>query len=137
MADECTLLIETELPVPMTCANGTGIEKGAVLELADANTAQTTTGDTDPCAGICQSEKIISDGITTVSVWKRGIFRGTAGVAGVVFGEALITDTSTSSANRLVKADAGSENIVGRCLETAASGVEFMFELNPITVNIA
>ncbi len=137
MADECVCKVETELPLNMTCANVGGIEKGAVLELEDVNTAKTSTGDTDICAGICQSEKITTDGITSVSVWKRGIFEGTAGVAGVVFGEALITDSTTSAPNRLVKADAGSENIVGRCLETAASGVRFLFELNPFTVNLA
>lgn len=131
MADECILMIETELPIPMTCADGTGIEKGAVLELADTNTAKTTTGDTDPCAGICQSEKIASDGITSVSVYRGGYFLGVAGVAGVVFGEPVITDTSTSSANRLVKADTNSENIVGTCLQTASSGNTFLFHLKP------
>jgi len=135
MADECVLKVEQELPVSMTRATGTGIEKGAVLMMGDVNTAATSTGDTDICAGISQSEELATG--TSVSVYKRGIFEGTAGVAGVVFGEALITDTTTSSANRLVKADVGSENIVGRCLQTAASGARFLFELNPFTVNLA
>lgn len=137
MADECTLKVETELPVPMTVANATGIEKGAVLKLTNPNTAALSDGDTDICAGILQSEKIASDGITTGSVYKRGIFEGTAGVAGVTVGLAIITDSATSSANRLVNADVNSENIVGRALGTAASGARFLFELNPFTVNLA
>jgi hypothetical protein len=35
MTQECTLVFETEKPIPMTCADGTGIEKGAILKLTD------------------------------------------------------------------------------------------------------
>lgn len=131
MADECILKVETELPVSMTRATGTGIEKGAVGKLTNPNTFVLSDGDTDIVAGISQSEALATG--TSVSVFKRGIFEGTAGVAGVTFGQAIITDSATSSANRLVDADAASTDVVGRCLETAASGVRFLFELNPRT----
>ena len=127
MADECTCIMETELPVPMTVANATGIEKGSVLKATTSNTAALSDGDTDICAGILQSEKIASDGITSGSVYKRGMFRGTAGVAGVTAGHAIITDSSTSSANRLVNADVNSENIVGVAIDTATSGNTLLF----------
>ena len=39
MALETTLVIETGKPIFMTCADGTGIAKGAVLMLSDPMTA--------------------------------------------------------------------------------------------------
>lgn len=137
MADETELVYETGSPIPFTVADGTGIEKGAVLLLSDPMTAATTTGDTDECAGIAAQEKIASDGRVKLAVYREGIFRGIAGVAGVVVGMAVITDTSTSSANRLVIADTNSEDIVGTALETAASGESFLFELRPFGIQLA
>ena len=69
MADECTLVFETGLPIPFTCADGTGIEKGAVLLLTDPMTVATTTGDNDEVAGIAAEEKIADDGKTTIPVY--------------------------------------------------------------------
>jgi len=137
MALEAVLIHETELPVPMTVADGTTIEKGAVLLLTDPNTAATTTGDTDACAGIAAEEKIANDGRTKLAVYKRGIFKGFAGAAGTTAGLAIITDTGTGAANELVSADVNSENIVGRALETATDTESFLFELNPFSVNLA
>lgn len=129
MTDECVLVGNEPLAVNFTSA--TAIEKGAVLKFVDNAVASLSAGDNDICAGIAQSESLSTD--TSVSVWQSGMFRGVAGVAGVVFGESLITDPSTSSTNRLVKADSNSTNLVGRCLQTAASGNSFLFELNPRT----
>ena len=137
MALECTLIYETHPKIPFTCANGTGIEKGAVLLLSDPMTAATTTGDTDACAGIAAEEKIADDGKTKVSVWTGGIFKGFAGAAGVTAGMAIITDTATGAANELVDADVNSENIVGRALETATDGQSFLFELKPFGIQLA
>jgi hypothetical protein len=137
MALEATLIHETELPLPMTVADGAGIEKGSLLMLSDPNTAAVTTGDTDVFAGIAAEEKVANDGKTKLAVYKRGIFRGFAGAGGVVVGVGLITDTSTGAANELAAADVNSENIVGRALETAADTESFLFELNPFTVNLA
>ena len=137
MTLEATLYHETDLPIPMTVADGAGIEKGSILALSDPNTAAVTTGDTDVCAGIAAEEKVESDGKTKLAVYKRGIFRGFAGAGGVTAGDALITDTATGAANELATADVNSENIVGRALETAADTESFLFELNPFTVNLA
>ena len=134
---ECTLIYETGIPLPMTCADGTGIEKGAVLLLSDPATVATTTGDTDPCAGIAAAEKIASNGQTKISVHTEGIFRGYAGAAGVTAGMAIITDTATGEANELVVADVNSEHIVGYALETAADGETFLFVLKPTNMQLA
>ena len=75
MALETTLIHELETPIPMTCADGAGIEKGSILKLSDPNTVAVTTGDTDACAGIAAEEKIANDGRTKIAVYKRGIFK--------------------------------------------------------------
>ena len=131
MALEAVLVHELEPPVPFTCADGTAIPKGSILELSDPMTVSITNGDTDPIIGIAAEEKIANDGKTTIAVYLRGVFKGYAGAAGVVVGEALITDTGTGAANELVVADNDSEQIVGRALETAADTESFMFLLDP------
>lgn len=137
MAGECTLLYELEPPVPFTCANATGIAKGAILEISDANTVAVTNGDTDPVIGIAAEEKIANDGKTKIAVYLRGIFKGLAGTAGVTVGMGVITDTATGAANDLVIADVNSEHIVGTALETATNNETFRFYLNPINLQLA
>ena len=136
MALETTLVYETGVPIDFTCADGVGIEKGAVLVLSDPMTAATTTGDTDACAGIAAEEKIASDGRTSLPVYREGIFRGFAGAAGVTVGMAIITDSATGAANELVVAVVNSEHIVGIALESATDGQSFLFELKPMGVQL-
>jgi hypothetical protein len=136
MADECVLVKETEPATSWNCSTSTAIEKGAVCKATNNMTAVLSDGDNDIFAGIAQSE-ILSTNSGKVPIYRGGIFRGTAGVAGVTFGKAIITDSATSSANRFVDADVNSENIVGICLQTATSGNEFLFELKPVVVNLA
>lgn len=137
MADEAVLLYELELPVPFTCANATGIEKGAFLKLSDPNTVATTTGDTDAIIGVAAEEKIANDGNTTIPVYLRGIFKATAGAAGVTAGMTVISDTATGSANELVVADVNSEHWVGIALETATDRQTFRLYLNPGAAQLA
>ena len=137
MALEATLIHETELPIPMTCADGAAITKGSILVLTDPNTVAVTTGDTDVVAGIAAESKIANDGNTKISVYKRGIFKVAIGAGGCTVGAALITDTATGAANELVTADVNSENIFGRALETAVDTDTALAELNPFTVNLA
>lgn len=137
MALECEIMIETHVPISMTCADGTAITKGSILKMTDPNTVALTTGDTDIVAGIAAADKIANDGNTSIPVWTKGVFKGYAGAAGVSVGDALITDTATGAANELVSADVNSENLVGRSKETATDTQSFMFELNPTSVNLA
>ena len=137
MADECTLVFETALPIPFTCADGTAIAKGAVLMWADLATVATTTGDGDSVAGIAAEEKIISDGKVKIAVYTQGTFKGYAGLAGVTVGQGIETDTATGAANELVVIDAAEDNCVGTALETATDGETFLFQLNPTNRDIA
>lgn len=137
MALEATLDTQLLPPMQFTCANGTGIEKGALLTLSDPLTVATTTGDTDPIIGIAAQEKIANDGRTKIAVYILGVFKGYAGAAGVTAGQPIISDTATGAANELVNADVNSEHIVGRALETASDTESFLFILNPFSINLA
>ena len=137
MADEIDLVIETEIPIPFTKSTSEAMEKGAILKMTDPMTAIVGSADGDPCAGIVHTEVTAAEASATVSLYRGGYFRGTAGVAGVTLGEAIQMDASTSPVNRLVDADVNSEQIVGTCLQTAASGARFVFQLLPRAVDLA
>ena len=133
MTQECTLVIETELPIAMTCSNTTGIAKGAILKLSDPFTVALADGDADIVAGIAAEEKIANDGKTQIAVYRRGIFKGTAGATGVTVGKAINTYASTGDSNDIVVASAGHDTQMGHALETASNNETFLFELMPIT----
>lgn len=136
MADEAELVIETHIPIPFTKATGTAFAQGALPKMTDGMVADTSAGDGDIPAGVVHTEVTAAEASPSVSIYRGGIFRGTAGVAGVTVGEAIQLDTATSSVNRLVDADVNSEQIVGTSFETAASGAQFLFELLPRSVDL-
>jgi len=133
MTQECTLVFETEKPIPFTCADNTGIEKGAILKLTDPFTVALADGDADYVGGIAAEEKIASDGKVKIGVYRRGIFKGTAGASGVTAGKAIMTYNGTGDDNDLVDATAAAigGKTVGICLDTGANNDTFLFELNP------
>ena len=136
MALECTIVYETSVPIPFTCADS-NIPKGSILTLSDPMTVAITTGDTDAVIGIAAEEKKTGDGKTKIPVYMSGIFKGYAGAAGVTVGMGLISDTNTGAANELVVADINSEHIIGMALETATDTQSFLFQLNPIGIQLA
>ncbi len=137
MADEHDLVIETHLPITFTKATGDAFEQGQILKMTDPMTAALGAGDGDICAGVVHTEVTAAAAKASVSIYRGGIFRATAGVAGVTLGECVQMDASTSPANRLVDCDANSEQMVGVCFQTAASGARFLYELGPFSVDQA
>lgn len=137
MADEITLIVRTHNPIDFTVAEATAIPKGTMAKMTDGRVAIISNGDEDIAAGVCARDKLAGDGRTQHAFFREGIFEGTAGTAGVVFGEPVITDSSTSGSNRLVKAGLNDENIVGIAFATAASGNRFQFELKPTAATLA
>lgn len=138
MADEHVLKVETHIPINFTCATGVTIEKGAACKMTNGMVAILADGDGDIPAGVVQSEKLAAEtSQNSVAIYRGGIFTAVAGVAGVTVGEAIQLDVATSSANRLVDADVNSEQIWGICMETAVSGVRFLYELMPRAVDVA
>jgi hypothetical protein len=122
MANEATLMWETEIPIPFTVADGTGIEKGSLLKLTDPATAIIHSGDEDAIVGIAAEEKIASDGRTKIGVYMGGIFKMTTSAA-VTVGTAV---AASGTVNKVKAADAtcvGSK-IVGIALETSGGDAE-------------
>jgi len=68
MANEHTHVVQKTAPVPFTVADGTGIEKGAILKMTTPRTASASDGATDILAGISATEKIANDGRRTLGV---------------------------------------------------------------------
>jgi len=137
MADEHELVIETHIPITFTKSTSEAVEQGAFLKMTNPMTATIGTGDGDIPAGVVHTEVTAAEASPSVSIYRGGVFRATAGVAGVTLGEAIQMDASTSPVNRLVDADVNSEQIVGTCLQTAASGARFLYELMPRAVDVA
>ena len=137
MADEHELIIETHIPIPFTKSTSEAMEQGAAMKMTNNMTATVPTGDGDIPAGVVHTEVTAAEGSPTVSIYRGGIFRATAGVAGVTLGEGIQLDASASPVNRLVDLDVNSEQIFGTCLQTAASGVRFLYELNPRAIDVA
>lgn len=135
MALEWTLIFELAPPIPMTVADGAGIEKGTLLTLSDPMTAAATgAADNAIIAGVAAEEKIASDGKTKLGVYTRGIFKCTAGGA-ITVGD--MVESSSGAANEVVTATFtanATANLIGRALETAADTETLLVELNPIQI---
>lgn len=130
MANEAELRYKLEEAIDFIVADGTGIEKGAVLKMADPLTASLADGASDVVAGIAAREKIASDGRTRLSVFRRGIFDMVAS-GGITCGQAVAT--AGAPANTILAAVAGSTGgkTLGIALETASDGERVLVELNP------
>lgn len=129
MANEATLIHELELPIPFTCANGTGIAKGALLKLTDPMTVALADGAADVIAGIAGAEKIADDGITKIPVYMRGIFKmlsdGTVAV-----GAGVMADGTNPNEFITATAAADAAAVFGIALETVADGETGMVLVN-------
>lgn len=132
MANEAVLMWETEQPIPFTCADGTGIEKGAVLKMTDPMTVALADGDEDIFGGIAAEEKIASDGKTKIAVYRGGVFK-MLGEGNIAVGDTLSTSGSTGGANAVQTSTASSVagKTIGTALETSADGQTLMVEIRP------
>lgn len=120
MANEAILRDRLEDPIDFTVGDGTGIEKGAVLEMQDPRTAIAVTAANKPIAGIAAREKVADDGHTRLAVFRKGIFDMLA--SGVIkVGDPVSTGFPT--VNGVVTATGATASgavIIGHALETAA-----------------
>ena len=133
MANEAVLIIETQKPISMTCADNTGIEKGTILKLSDYFTVSASTGAVDIVGGIAATEKIANDGKTKIAVYRGGIFKVVASGT-ITVGKAV---TTKGSNNLVLAAAVNDENVLGIALETAAEGESFLMELRPTEMELA
>jgi hypothetical protein len=136
MADEAVLMIETHLPISMTCSNTTGIEKGTVLVLSDPYTVAATATANDIVGGIAAGEKIANDGKTKLAVYRGGIFKMT-GSGNITVGDPVRTCSVVGGCNKVETASVNDEHILGIALETSTNGETLLVELRPTTMQLA
>lgn len=122
MANEAVLVMETEIPIPFTVADGAGIEKGTVCKMSDPLTAAAATADNDVFAGIAAEEKIASDGRTKLGLYRGGIFKMVieTGNSTTVGQDVVIKGTNTIGGYTTLDDEKG--YVIGQALETGAAG---------------
>jgi hypothetical protein len=135
MTNEAVLITNVSVPINFTCADGVGIEKGAILKLTDPNTVALADGTNQTVGGIAAEEKIASDGKTKIAVYRRGdIFRVIAS-GSITVGDSVGTAlTNYVVSNRTTSTLSGSLSL-GIALETAVDEDTFLMELNPTVIN--
>ena len=122
MANEAViieLLGDKGNPVRFTCASGTAIVKGTIMELSEPRTVTANNGAADIFAGIASAEKTANDGASSIACYTKGIFDLYSGGAAITAGDLVIT----SGANTIKTAATwASGALVGKALETASAG---------------
>ena len=126
MANEATLIYEIGPAIPFSVVNGTGIEKGALLQLVDPMTASGSQAAAMAIAGIAASEKIASDGKTKLGLYRSGIFKMTLSGA-CLAGDGLVADAVKNMVKKAI-ACSGSD-VLGYALETGASGETILVDV--------
>lgn len=136
MTYEHTLWTQKTLPISMTCADGTGIEKGTLLILNDADTVIQATGATgEAVAGIAYTEKIASNGDTEIAVLSGPGDEMKATVSGsVTAGDSLVSAgnnqvVSTAEFSATPAAATSGSVILGYSKETATDGQTIKYVL--------
>ena len=127
MANEWTLVFETELPIPFTVSDSVAVEKGTLMQLSDPFTASAATAAGQMIAGISAEEKIANDGKTKLGVYRAGIFKGTASGA-ILIGQACAANTN----NTVIVAGitVSGSAVVGHSFETAALNETFLMDMH-------
>ena len=107
-------------PIRYTVADGTAIPKGSVMQLSADRTALITAAADNPIVGIAASEKVISDGSTTLAVYTNGIFDVVNATAAATLGAVQ----APNGVNTVTDADADDliqNSTLGYALETGGT----------------
>ena len=118
-------------PIRYTCADGNALAKGALAVLTDPRTIITHAAADTPIVGVIASEKVASDGQTTIAVYTDGIFDMTAAAAGTALIGRVVAGSGT--ANMFTDADANDllqSSDVGMILEAAANDERVAIRIN-------
>ena len=109
-------------PIRFTCADGTGIEKGALMELTDPRTVVTCSGANTALVGIAAAEKVANDGSTSISVYTNGIFLlDTAAGATAVLGSDVVANGAGNEIDTYDTLDDEKGYVIGKSLETSGA----------------
>jgi len=125
MADEAIiveLLGNGGDPVRYTVADGTGIEKGTLMELEDPRTMKKVSGAGVVIAGIAAAEKVANDGSTTLAVYTNGLFELKCGASGTAtLGSMVRSAGSDNTITVATTLDNETGKVIGKALETGSN----------------
>jgi len=124
MANEAVIieLFNGGRPMSFTCADGTGIEKGTLMELTSPRTVIANTNNNAPVVGIAAAEKVASDGATTIAVYTDGIFDMLTDTGTDTVGAMMANSATENTIQGADAADVIQGSVVGKILETATNG---------------
>ena len=113
-----------------TVADGSAIEKGAVVVLTDPFTAITHAAVDTPVLGICGAEKVASDGATKVAVITNAIVKMTVGAGGsTTIGDTVSCDADLNEVDLATTLDDEKGWTIGTALEDGAAGETVLIKL--------
>ena len=109
-------------PVNYTVADGVTIAKGTVLELEDPKTCKLVSGAGVPIAGIAASEKVASDGATTLAVYTNCIVELTCSSGGTAtLGSFVRSAGADNTITVSTTLDNETGKSIGKALETGVN----------------
>ena len=109
-------------PIRYTVADGTGIEKGTIMELTDPRTMQAMSAVDKPFCGIAAAEKVASDGSTTLAVYTNGIFDLTCAAGGTAtLGQRVSSAAGDNTITVASTLDNEKGYTLGQALETGSN----------------
>jgi len=110
-------------PIRFTCADGTTIPKGTVLELTDPRTVIANSAADKAIAGIAAQEKVADDGATSIAVYTNGIFDMDIVAGGTaVLGGDVVSSGAGNEIDDFDTLDGENGYVIGKSLETGAAG---------------
>jgi hypothetical protein len=133
MTNEAVLYFEVSPPVFMTCTNATGVERGTLLKLSDPNTVAIHAATDDVVGGVASGEKIASDGLTSVGVYRgQGNWFKVTASGSITVGDSLGLSLGGDNKvyNNRATANLSGSRTIGTAMETATDGETFLMELN-------
>lgn len=130
MANEATLLVQQELPLNFTVDNSTGIAKGALCGLTDPNTAILASANGQMISGIAATEKIASDGVVSLALHRKGVFKLL--LSGAVTAGEAVSSGAVTTPNTIIRAPVtvSGSAVLGQALETGADGETIRVAVN-------
>lgn len=116
-------------PISYTCADGTAIPKGTLMELLDLRTVQKVSGADKPLAGIAAHEKVADDGKTTISVITNCIAKAVCESGAATVGHDQVANDATNMLADFDTLDNETGDVIGYALETATSGQTYLVRI--------
>jgi len=133
MAKEAVCIETPTLFSRYTCADGTGIAKGSVLQLTTPNTASQSDSDNDVMAGVAWMEKVASDGSTQITAARDGTWMFEAGTAAAITvgNDVVVNGIANNEVKAYTTLDDEKGYVLGKALETiGTAGVQIMVRLD-------